>query len=300
MKTVFIRAIEAPVDEKSELILEGVRGSKTIRFEADIATFGSIPSSPFAYWIDDSLRALFGAFPKFESGDRTATRGASTCDDFRYVRLWFETTLRRPRHLAWPPFTKGGRFARYYADIPTVVDWDKDRSTFRGFIGRPGRWQERPEAVDRYFLPGITWPLRGIVFSGQAVPRGAVFSVGGKVALVPEAELLAYLALFNSAVFDALIRVFAGKVGGVQYEVGLIQSLPVPAVGISHSSSLTAMARTAWTLRRRLYSRIEISHAFLLPALLQDSGSLVAGAEAWIRHAAGLDARGDFEDVRPR
>lgn len=299
MKTVFIRAIEAPVDQKSELVLAGVRGSRNVRFEADVTTFGSIPSSPFAYWVDDSLRQLFDEFPKFESDDRTATRGASTCDDFRYVRLWFETPVRRAKHLAWPPFTKGGRFARYYADIPTVVDWDEERSTFRGFIGRPGRWQERPEAVDRYFLPGITWPLRGIVFSGQAVPKGSVFSVGGKVALIPEDELLAYLALFNSTCFDALIRVFAGKVGGVQYEVGLIQSLPVPAGAISNSTTLARAARAAWMLRRRLDSRIEISHAFSLPALLQDtSDSLAARAEAWNRHSAALQAKIDDESAK--
>ena len=297
MKTVFLRVLDSPPDQKATDLLAEIAeqtSSKGARFVVNSQEFSSVPRSPFAYWIGDAFRKIFHSFPKFESHERTATRGASTCDDFRYVRLWFEASQRRQKHLRWPPFTKGGRFARFYADIPTVVDWDASRSTFRGFIGRPGRWLERPEAADKYFSPGITWPLRGIVFSGQAVARGSVFSVGGKVALVPERELLAYLALFNSNAFDALIRVFAGKVGGVQYEVGLLQNLPVPASEIRRSASLASIASRGWSLQRSVDARVEISHAFTLPALLQvGRGSLVGRADAWVQVTRDVQAELD-------
>ena len=57
MKTVFIRAIEATVDEKAALIREAASGASPVRFEADLSTFGKVPRSPFAYWAGDAVRA---------------------------------------------------------------------------------------------------------------------------------------------------------------------------------------------------------------------------------------------------
>ena len=50
MKTVFIRAIEAPVDEKAAVIRAAVHGASAMRFEVDQRTFGQVSRSPFAYW----------------------------------------------------------------------------------------------------------------------------------------------------------------------------------------------------------------------------------------------------------
>ncbi len=290
MKTVFLRALEA--DDKASALLAAIHEPEVARgrqrFDIELRTFTTLPRSPFAYWVSAGIRKVFRECSRFETGERLATRGASTCDDFRYVRLWTEVAAARNGSFRWVPFTKGGRFARFYAPIPSVVDWDDSRLTFRGFIGRPGRWLDRPEAVDKYFRPAITWPLRGIVFSGQAVPRGCIFSVGGKVAIVPEGELIRFLALFNSAAFDAFIRLYAGKVGGVQYEVGLIQSLPVPRVQLP--TQLGMLARRAWSLKRNLDSKNEVSHAFTLPALLHVEGdTLAARVDAWVEHVRNTE-----------
>jgi hypothetical protein len=87
-------------------------------------------------------------------------------------------------------------------------------------------------------------------------------------------ELPVLLGLMNTVTFDYLIGLFAGKVGGVQYEVGLIGKVPVPTKHDSRELSELAVKayRAAWS------SSIsqERSHAFVSPlstnkATLSDS-----------------------------
>jgi hypothetical protein len=119
--------------------------------------------------------------------------------------------------------------------------------------------------VENYFKPALTWPLRGITLSVQAVPRNCAFSVGGKVAIAHEGELMWMLALLNSSVADYMVRVFAGKVGGVQYESGLIERIPIPSIGVDCATELSRLGRRGWRLKRLLLGIAETSHAFLLP-----------------------------------
>jgi len=89
------------------------------------------------------------------------------------------------------------------------------------------------------------------------------------MAFAPEHELEAWLAIFNTHAFDYLIRLFAGKVGGVQYEVGLIGGIPISPMSTELSFRLSELARNGWHLKRKLASTDERSHAFLLPSLLR-------------------------------
>ncbi|WP_407737934.1 hypothetical protein [Hyalangium sp.] len=70
--------------------------------------------------------------------------------------------------------------------------------------------------------------------------------------------------------FDSLIGLFAGKVGGVQYEAGLIQDIPVPVVEGPARDRMADLAQRAWQLNRALDTTHETSTAFLLPPLLNE------------------------------
>jgi hypothetical protein len=143
-----------------------------------------------------------------------------------------------------------------------------------------------------FFQPGLTWPLRGVRFSAQAVPRGCVFSVAGKMAFDSNATPTAWLSLFNSAPFDQLIAFFAGKVGGVQYEVGLIQNVPVPDLSSSNMARLEELALEGWSIVRSFVAHGEVSHGFTLPGLLcTDGPTLAARSEAMNARIRLLDER---------
>jgi hypothetical protein len=240
-------------------------------FQVEPQSFRSVPGAPFAYWVSEAVRQTFRLFPAFEGGDRTVRQGLATADDFRFVRGWWEVGAGGDR---WFGFTKGGSFSRFYADIPVTVNWHRDGEEIKaGICKRYPYLNGNAEFVAKnpqyYFHSGITWPLRGIAYSAQAVPRNCVFSVAGKMAFAPERDLHTWLAIFNSRAFDYLVRLFAGKVGGVQYEAGLIGGIPVADMSGDQSLQLSRLARRGWSIKRRLASIEERSHAFLLPSALR-------------------------------
>ncbi len=305
MKTVFLRALEADVDEKAAVLKAAIHASEDAagrtRFEVVPTDFGALPMSPFAYWVSDSILRVFNR-PEWQGlPERSAKNGLGTLDDFRFVRLDCEVA---PREVGpgrkFTPFSKGGKRSPYYQDVPTVVDWADDGATVKAYIVhvyKGGHWSRNARSADFYLQPGLTWPLRGIRFSSQAVPRGGIFSVGGKQLLAAQDHLLLLLAVFNSSPFDALVRLFAGKVGGVQYESGLIDRLPVPKPDLTTRAWLEDQAQRAWSLKRKIDTITENSHAFAVPALLQAHGDdLSARAKAW--DAQVIDTLAELERIQ--
>ena len=267
--TTFLRLL-ADKDKKSALA-SAIRSGGDSVFEVDPSSFFQVPGAPFAYWVSEEVRQTFKRFPAFDDGERTVKQGLATADDFRFVRVWWEISADNQR---WYGFAKGGSFSRFYADMPVVVNWASDGAEIKNNLNEKGGirsnvWMLRDTATNYFLQPGLTWPLRGITFSSQVVPKDCVFSVAGKMAFAPAHELETWLAIFNSRPFDYLVRLFAGKVGGVQYEVGLIGGIPVAAMSGDQALQLSKLARRGWSIKRTLASTEEKSHAFQLPAALR-------------------------------
>jgi hypothetical protein len=290
VKTLFIRAIER--EDKAAVLRSAAQLTPMAAsvFPVTMESFQAIPRSPFAYWASDEMRLLFRRLGAFETGGRSARTGLSTEDDFRFVRNFWEPRNRAP--VSWPSLVRGGKRSPFYAAFPAVIDWlDAGRELKALTIGRYGSAGKRVYNEEFYFRPGLSWPLRGIRFSAFAVGEGAVFSVAGKMAFAPPRDLAPMLAIFNSAVFDRFVGFFAGKIGGVQYEVGLIQVVPMPNLTPANEAALSSLARRAWSLKQSLDTRTETSQAFVLPALLQTEGRTLAGrSAAWTERAQAVEA----------
>ena len=277
--TIFLRVVEISSDQKSAAILRALASleGRIIRtsdeqlkrdvFVCDSADFSAVTGSPFAYWLSPGIRGLFKSLPAYANGQRTAGVGVQTNDDFRFVRLWFEIRSRQD----WPSLARGGRYGAIYGDLPAVLNWRSDGYELKASIAqRYGSASRHIQKEELYFTPGITWPLRGVRLQAVALPENCIFSMAGKAAFAPEQELPALLAIFNSRPFDFLLSVRAGKVGGVQYESGLIQAVPTPNLSSEACEQLSRLARRAWSLKRSLDTVNETSHAFLLPPGLNE------------------------------
>jgi len=219
-------------------------------------SFSLLPGAPFAYWAHEAAIDAFRTFHSYESEKRTVKQGLATADDFRFVRLWWEIDGARSD---WRSIAKGGSYSPFFSPIPAVVNWKSEGAEIKAFEGAYVRNEEF------YGKAGLTWPLRGVIFSAQSVPENCVFSIAGKMAFAPLEELDALSAIFNSSAFNYLICLFAGKVGGVQYEVGLIKDIPVPDISADLRTELAGLSREGWRASRAIESTNETDHAFLLP-----------------------------------
>ncbi len=297
MKAVFLRAIEAPVDEKAEVLRRALSQTAEpgTRFEVELESFRQVPRSPFSYWVSENLLTCFSRFPALQSEGRCAAIGASTKDDGRFLRTYWEAPVG---DLGNVPIAKGGAFSPYYADVHLVIRWRDDGveaktfvSDYRAAHGWSPHWKAELHNPHLYFRPGLTWPRRTNGLSFRVLPEGCIFGDKGPGAFIqgnPPEQLLAFGGLLNSQAFGALVSLQLARTELAQsFEVGLVQQTPVPDLSPEQQTQLADLAHRAWSLKRTLDTRVETSHAFSLPALLQVEGAVLQQrAQAWSGLAA--------------
>ena len=86
---ICVRALDD--EDKGTAIAEALSKEKNPRlFVCNPSSFSAIPGSPFTYWVGDDVRLLFHKFLPLEAEGRDVQSGASTMDDFRFLRLHWE------------------------------------------------------------------------------------------------------------------------------------------------------------------------------------------------------------------
>lgn len=296
MSTIFLdlRAVAA-----KDLGLQAAATKAAYQIRAESREFLAIPGAPFIYDAPTSARTAFARVPSFEQVHRTASFGASTKNNFRFLRTWWEPISADPSR--WFSHAKGGKVTAHYGNLPLLIAWASGGcelkafiSEYRGSRGWGYQWTASLNGHDSYFRPGLTWSLRADGFRVRVMPRATIFGSKGPAILVADegdATLLALSALTNSSAFRYLVRVQLARHELAQsYEVGLIQGSPVPESG-AQSRNMASLAHRSWSLKRSLDTITETSHAFHLPALLQVSGTDVADrAAARSAHVTRVEA----------
>jgi hypothetical protein len=295
MKTIFLQVLEA--EDKAAALLRAIQSPEESqcerRFELDVASFAAVPGSPFAYWMSARLRKLFVTLPSFASSERTAVVGLQTSDDARFVRLYWEIPHSgNNAERRWITFAKGGGYSSFYVSIPTVVDWlENGAQSWAFYESNRLRTGGMIKNQDYYFRPGITWLLRAHRFAPQALPAGCIFSLRSYCAFTLSEDLLSTLAIFSSSTFDYLFKTTLGRFNYPEFIVGALLRLPWVLPAAEVRQRLGMLARRASSVRRSLYTRIETSHVFTLPALLQVEGeTLSARAVAWTERERRIEA----------
>lgn len=246
-------------------------------FHAQADSFRAVPGAPFAYWVGDQLRDLFSNLPAFERHDRTAKAGLATNDDARFLRLFWEIAQVDSSKSVWVSLAKGGSPSSFYSDLPFVVLWTNDgvelkafASAYRSSHGWGDQWTAMINATEFYFRPGFTWPLRASHFAPSVLPAGCAFSKRGCGGFSPDDDLLWLVGLLSSSCADFIFKLLLGRFGHPEFSGGALQKMPIPNVERDKSDRLATLVLKAWSLKRKLDTIEETSHAFLLPAVLRD------------------------------
>jgi hypothetical protein len=166
--TVFLRLLAdkdkgTALQQASRALRHGYPEKRIVEVAPE--AFKVVPGAPFSYWISTSIRETFRNFHPFEGKGRTVKIGMKTGNDFRFLRVWWES------HGPYVPYAKGGAVESFYGDLQVCVNWRTGGSEVKEFVSRRMRQMFGNENYEfwisnesYYFLPGITWSLRGAQF----------------------------------------------------------------------------------------------------------------------------------------
>lgn len=225
----YVRLVDINGSEAKRLkLLEAIQNPDCVWFyRRDAETFKQIPGTPIAYWASDGLINSFENGKRL--GDITDTHlGMATCDNERFLRLWWEVGKKKralPEEypytftdVSWAPYNKGGIFRKWYGNDEYVVNWSGDGKA----LAEAGAVMVN-EALR--FRPMISWTR---VSSGSLAvrlkPSGFMFDMTGPAAFGLANKLKFNAAFLNSSVGLMVARFLSAS---LDFQPGQIATYPI-------------------------------------------------------------------------
>lgn len=235
-------------------------------------------SARFLYNIPDAFWEWSRASRTLVDCGGSARAGATTYDDFRFLRLAWEAPARSIGWSKnWVFFAKGGYFETFYNDIHLLVKWLDDGREVGEFnrIGYNTNAQSR-RASSYYKKPGVTYPRRTIKgFSPRALPRDCIFADKGPVVFCPEemspGSSLGYL---NALPIRAIIHL---QVQAGSFETGVVNTIPWLDKKAT-ADIISGAAANVWREKALVYRQWETDR-FFAPIILSLSSSILDFSE---------------------
>ena len=150
----------------------------------DQENFKKIPGCPIGYWVSSNMASSF-AHPEL-ANFCDARSGLSSSDNNRFLRHWFEVSIRRMRfgtrtleetnnrNFMWYPIQRGGGFRKWYGLNIDVINWEENgRDVIQYATDLYKSYTRTIKNIPYYFKPGISWSY---ITSG--VPSFRVFEEG--------------------------------------------------------------------------------------------------------------------------
>ena len=192
--------------------------AKKIHFVCSQDRFKGIVNCPFCYSFSDEIIDTINK--NCISQEFIPATGLQTGNNAKYIRAWFETSLR-DRNIKWFPLVNGGDYRKWYGNFNDFIYWYNDGQEIKNCKSSVLRNQQF------YKKPGITWnriASRGITL--RAFPQGCFFDQAGDSMFCSDIEKLQVcMGYLNTKVaktfFDMLaptINLTAGMIGKLPYK----------------------------------------------------------------------------------
>jgi len=261
------------------------------RFSVPLSDFQKIDGVPFAYWLSESVRALFDNSETI-SDVAKPRQGLATSDNDRFLRQWSEVAQDRScfscgsheqssiSKAMWFPITKGGPFRKWFGNNDLVVNWENDGQELLGFAaekyGSPTRTIKN---MSFYFREGITWSTIANEFSMRYTPAGGLFETKGAMCFCRDREKLLYLLGFsNSPLVETFLKVFSPT---LDFHEGPFGKLPIL---FCHTKEVVEIVEKCIAIAKRDWNSNEMSWEFGSHPLTSHGPSkigLKSGYEEW-------------------
>lgn len=218
------------VDQQAPKTLEAIRNSNcSYRFLCNQNNFKKIPGNPVAYWVSDAFIKAFEHSKLSRYAD--AKKGASTSDNDKYLRFWFECSLNNlffgckshsdslNSNKKWYPYNKGGEFRKWYGNNIFVVDWQHDGKNLSSFDKAIIR---NPEY---YFEESLTWTdLSNYKPSFRYNKGGFIHDCAGPCVFRLKDNIFYLQGLLNSKVTEKIFEVTSPT---MHFNIGTTADVPV-------------------------------------------------------------------------
>ncbi len=274
--TTFFRLLDEP--DKAAALAHAV-STATNRFDVSVPDLLAMPGSALSYWMPEGIHDLLRSPAPLEGNKGIVRVGPQSGDNFRFLRLWWEVRARDVADHRWW-LCEGGEYSPGLSDPHLVVAWDEERTTLRGFYGRPGRPSHLPESVEHFFKPGLTWPRRTQGgFNPRVLPAGCVFGNKGP-AILDVGDVDALMSLLGWLLSRPFLACLNSAVSFGSYEVGIVQRMPVYPDSTEIVNLLAAAARQLVSLQASRACRDEVDLRFEGPTVLDTpaAGSIADAA----------------------
>ena len=187
---------------------------KTIYFEMSQDNFIKIPGSPLAYWVK---KDVIDTFAQKSIGECAVfSYGVFTCNNTRFLRLWFECDPHKI-HMSmcdhktekWYFLNKGGAMRKWYGNLEYVIDFANNGQEIRAYRKQSGQAEGLP-GENYYFQPHVSWSLvssKSLTF--RYYPENMIFDISAP-SLFSESinNLFNVLAVLNSKIGSFYLPLF--------------------------------------------------------------------------------------------
>ena len=201
-------------------------------------SFMSMPDYNFAYWVSEKT---YNFFQNKEFSSYIATQGMATCDNKRFVRLWFEVCQNKlmfncgsldeaiESGKKWFPYNKGGEKRRWYGNQEFVVNWENDGEEVKQYAAYLYKSYSRTiKNISYYFRPSISWTdITAGSNAYRVYPKGFIFDVTGMSCFPKENCILNLLGILNTNYYTQLSRIINPS---LHFQVGDFRKYPFPDI----------------------------------------------------------------------
>ncbi|EHZ6523739.1 BREX-1 system adenine-specific DNA-methyltransferase PglX [Escherichia coli] len=256
-RPVFFRLINGSEEEKKSALI-----SRKNMFNHTLQNdFKKIPGEPIAYWVSDIYRDIFTQSPALSSIAKPR-QGLATSDNNRFLKLWYEPSLRKINFSAkdradalnsqakWFPCQKGGSYRKWFGNHEYLVNWENDGRELLDFAaslyGSPTRTIKN---IPFYFREGATWStISSSDFSIRYSPTGFISETKGAVCFADDKDiLLSILGFGNSKLVNYFLKSLSPT---LDYHEGPIGKLPfkgkLKAQVLENVVNLIAISEEDW------------------------------------------------------
>lgn len=211
-----------------------------------IEDFKKIPNYPIAYTSSEKVLNIFGNFDAF-SKNNVAVKGLDTCDNDRFIRMWFEVDIVKFSSASclekkWFPYAKGGNFRKWYGNNDYVVNWESDGDELKNFYDDRGVLRSRPQSISRYFSEGISFNSITSSTPSFRYMSNSIFGGGGS-GIFSNKSITHVLAFINSKISTFLINTLNPTLNIL---VGDILNLPYKDINNLFIDKLKKLVQLDW------------------------------------------------------